>query len=287
MRPLPEVWVYRRPNGVRIGPAKSATARGPLAAPPTHNWLHVLAVMAHSDFRARYRAQALGVVWSLLNPLVMMSILSVIFTRVFRSEVKHFPVFMLIGLVLWQWVQTSLNGGTTVLVNNADMIKRTVFPRQLLPMSVVLSYGINFCVESTIVIASALVWPDAFRVSWALLMVPVTLAILALLLTGVSMATSVLNVIYRDVAYLVSTTLMLLYWLAPIVYPFEIVSERYRRILVFNPFAAILIGLRDAVMHGAWPSRMIWAGMLLPTAIIVLAGWAIFRHYERVALDYV
>src|SRR5205823_148278 len=100
-------------------------------------------------------------------------------------------------------------------------------------------------------------------------------------------ATSVLNVIYRDVAYLVSTSLMLLYWLTPIVYPFEIVSERYRRIMILNPFGAILIGMRDAIMHGVWPSRMVWLGMLAPTAIVVVAGWLIFRHYERVALDYV
>ena len=285
MRPLPDVWVHRRPTGVTLEAASGAgSGRARLRS---SSWFHVLWVLAHSDFRARYRAQALGVVWSLLNPLVMMTILSVIFTRVFRSEVKNFPVFMLIGLVLWQWIQTSLNSGTVVLVNNAEIIKRTVFPRQLLPVSVVFSYAINFSVESLIVLAAAVVWPDAFTISPALLMVPIALAILAVLLVGLTMASSVLNVIYRDVAYLVSTTLMLLYWLTPLVYPFEIVSEKYRRILIFNPFAAILIGVRDAVMLGVWPRPMVWVGMLAPTAVVVVAGWLIFRHYERIALDYV
>jgi lipopolysaccharide transport system permease protein len=284
MRPLPDVWVHRRPTGVTIQAAPQATGR---SHPRSSSWVHVLWVLAHSDFRARYRAQALGVVWSLLNPLVMMTILSVIFTRVFRSEVKHFPVFMLIGLVLWQWISSSLTSGTNVLVSNAEIIKRTVFPRQLLPVSVVFSYAINFAVEALIVLAAAIVWPDAFKISPALLMVPVSLSILAVLLCGLVMATSVLNVIYRDVAYLVSTALMLLYWLTPLVYPFEIVSERFRRLMIFNPFAAILIGMRDAVMLGVWPARMTWLGMLTPTAVVVVAGWLIFRHYERVALDYV
>jgi lipopolysaccharide transport system permease protein len=194
---------------------------------------------------------------------------------------------MLIGLVLWQWVATSLTNGTAVFVSNAEVIKRTVFPRQLLPMSTVLSYGINFCVESSIVFASVLVWPDAFKLSSALLVVPLALVVLALLLTGLTLATSVLNVIYRDIAYLVTTGLALLYWLTPLVYPIEIISERYRRILTFNPIGAVLIAIRGAVMDGVWPSRMVWAGMLVPTALVLLVGWAIFRHYERTALDYV
>jgi ABC-type polysaccharide/polyol phosphate export permease len=287
MRALPEVWVHRHPNGVKLGSLDGGRASSSDGA-GTPSWLHVLSVLARSDFRARYRAQALGVIWSLLNPLVMMSILSIIFTRFFpNNEQKHFPVFMLIGLVLWQWVGTSLNAGTAILVSNSEVIKRTVFPRQLLPISAVLSYGINFCVESSIVVASVFIWPHAFRLSSALLVVPIALVALGALLVGLTLATSVLNVIYRDVAFLVQTALQLLYWLTPLVYSLKAVPEKYQPLIMCNPIGAVLVAVRGALMDGQWPTRMLWTGMLAPTALVLLVGWAIFRHYERMALDYV
>jgi ABC-type polysaccharide/polyol phosphate export permease len=131
------------------------------------------------------------------------------------------------------------------------------------------------------------IWPHAFRLSPALLLVPVILLILVLLMIGLVLSTSVLNVIYRDVAYLVTTSLTLLYWLTPIIYPIRFVPEPYATIMHFNPLASILIALRGCVMEGVLPSALTWAGMLVPTAVVLLVGWAIFRHYERMVLDYV
>lgn len=285
MRPLPDVWIHRRAGGFTYGPLEGRASSRARRAPS--GWAHVLWVLTRNEFRARYRAQALGVLWSLLHPLVMMAILSVIFTRVFKSQVAHFPVFMLVGLVLWPWLANGLQPATLVFVTHADVVKRTVFPRHLLPISTVLSYGINFAVESMLVVCMVFVWPDAFRLSPALLLIPVYIAVLATLLCGLSLATSVLNVVYRDVAYLVQTGLMLLYWLTPIVYPLDVVPEPYRTALCFNPMGSIVIAVRDSLMEGRFPSLLVWTGMLVPTAIIVAVGWAVFRHYERLVLDYV
>jgi hypothetical protein len=121
----------------------------------------VLWVLVRTEFRARYRAQALGIVWSLLNPLVMMGIISVIFTQLFRSAEKFFPIFLLIGLLLWQWFSTSLNSATGIFVSNADIIKRTVFARPLLPIASVLSFGINFLLECVVLIAFIPIFPGS------------------------------------------------------------------------------------------------------------------------------
>jgi len=286
MRTLPEVWVHRRPTRVSHGLLDERRAQNS-GRVYSGSWLHILLVLTRNDFRARYRAQALGILWSLLNPLLMMGILSIIFTRVFHSQIVNFPVFMLLGLVIWNWVSNSIPTATQVFVSNADIVKRTVFARELLPVSVVLSYGMNFCLDTTIVFLSVVIWPAAFKLSAALLLVPVILGLLASFLTGVALATSVLNVIYRDVAYLVQTGLMILYWLTPIVYPPEVLPEPYRTIMHFNPMGAMLIAVRDAIMKGTVPSGLTWAGMILPTAVVVAAGYAIFRHYERMVLDYV
>jgi ABC-type polysaccharide/polyol phosphate export permease len=256
------------------------------AAGHTQAW-QVLWVLVRSDFRARYRAQALGVLWSLLNPIVMMGILSFVFTHAFRAAIPHFPIFMLIGLIVWQWVSSSLSAATQVFVAQAELVKRTVLPRELLPASVVLSYGLNFCVESLVLLAFVPIFPDAFRFSPALLLVPVLLFLLFLLLSAIALATSVLNVIYRDVAYLVSTSLLILYWLTPIIYPIDVIPQPYQTVLRCNPLAGVLIALRDAVMLGQAPSLRGWAAVILPIAFAGAVGWAIFRHYERMVLDYV
>jgi ABC-type polysaccharide/polyol phosphate export permease len=285
MRALPDVWVHRRPRGVSYG-SLDGDARAP--APRSTRWSHVLLVLTRNEFRARYRAQALGILWSLLNPLVTMVILSVIFTHVFHVSIPDYPVFLLIGFVVWQWVGNGLPPSTQTFVTHADIVKRTVFPRHLLPIASVLSYGVNFAMEASLLFLLAIVFPHAFRFSAALLLIPFILALLAALLAGVALATSVLNVVYRDVAYMVTTALTLLYWLTPIIYSLDRLPHPYREAMVLlNPLAAILLALRGCLMEGVFPSALTWAGMLGPTALVLLVGWLVFRHYERMVLDYV
>ncbi|HEX9103246.1 MAG TPA: ABC transporter permease [Polyangia bacterium] len=294
MRALPDVWVHRRPAGPSWGPLdEKSPASGKAGAPRTTGW-HVLSVLLRNEFRARYRSQALGILWSLLNPLVQTTILSVIFSHVsaFKSAIPSYPVYLLIGVVVWQWFATAINMATQSFISQADIVKRTVFSRQIVPLATALSYGINFAMEAMLVLALAAFWPHAFKLSPALLLVPVILAVLAALIVGVVLATSVLNVIYRDVAFLVSTALTLLYWLVPIIYPVSFVDDAampqlYKTLYHFNPITAILIALRGCIMDGALPSALTWAGMLAPTALMLAIGWAVFRHYERMVLDYV
>lgn len=322
LHPLPDLWVHRTPTRAYMGPlefeppAAGAEAmpetdalvrpqreplfsaigrglrsalRGTRGSDGTHGagWVHVLAVLTRTDFRARYRGQALGIVWSILYPLVMMGIMSLVFTQVFRSTNKHFPIFLLIGLIFWQWVTSSLGNATQVFVSHADIIKRTVFHRQLLPISMVLSYGVNFCIESMTLLLFIPIFPDAFRFSPALLVIPVLLGALVLLLAGITLITSVLNVIYRDVAYIVNTGLLLLYWLTPVIYPIEVIPYPYRIVIQGSPLSGILLALRHAVMDGQVPTLLGWAGIILPTILLFAIGWLLFRHYERMVLDYV
>jgi len=302
VRKLPALWTHRTAHRVYKGPLEAATATAvppaaeprlserdtaaPMAAHRQHP-LQVLWVLTRTEFRARYRAQALGIIWSILNPLVMMAIISVIFTQVFRSAEKHFPIFLLIGLLVWQWFTAAVTSATGVFVSNADIIKRTVFARALLPVSTVLSYGVNFCLESLVLLAFIPIFPGAFCLSWALLLVPVYIALAFVLMASIGLATSVLNVIYRDVSYLVNTALLILYWLTPLVYPLDVIPEPYRMLLQANPIAGILNSLRRAIMHGEAPSALGWAGMVLPTALAMVIGWRIYRHYEHMVLDYV
>jgi ABC-type polysaccharide/polyol phosphate export permease len=306
LRSLPEDFTHRTSRGVSHGPLPfDRDLPEPDGTRPTHqpvaieapdepaalvsrqSLLQVLWVLVRTEFRARYRAQALGIVWSLLNPLVMMGIISVIFTQLFRSAEKFFPIFLLIGLLMWQWFSTSLNSATAVFVQNADIIKRTVFARPLLPIASVLSYGINFSLECLVLIAFIPIFPGAFRLSPALLLVPVLLLLTVALIGGIALATSVLNVVYRDVGYLVSTSLLLLYWATPVFYPIDVIPFPFRTLLQCNPLAGLMTALRLAIMRGEFPTLLGWAGIVVPTLLAVVIGWRVFRHYETMVLDYV
>lgn len=278
VRELPDGWIHRTPD-------KSWSDGEERKRQPS--LLYALRVLTQHEFRARYRAQALGVVWSLLNPIVMMGILSLIFTRVFRSAQPNFPIFVLIGTILWQFVSSATSSATGSFMSHAGIVKNTVFPRRLVPLAVAGSYGINFLIESLVLLVFIPIFPDAFRLSWTLLLIPLVLACLAVLLSGIALMTSVLNVVYRDVAYLVNTALLILYWLTPVIYPVEVIPEPYQAALKCSPLTGVLNALRGIIMTGTPPSAMMWASMIFPSLAVLAVGWLIFKHYERMVLDYV
>jgi lipopolysaccharide transport system permease protein len=107
------------------------------------------------------------------------------------------------------------------------------------------------------------------------------------LLTGIALAASVLNVIYRDMAYLVSTGLSLVYWLTPVVYPPSMLPERWRALFAWNPLSGVMMGVRDALLRGTAPSGEAWLQLVVPTLLVLLVGVAIFRRHEREMLDHV
>ncbi|MEO6954694.1 MAG: ABC transporter permease [Polyangia bacterium] len=285
-RALPTLWTVRTPTGA-ISCRREGETFIPTSAPWIRERASLLRLFVGNDFRARYRAQALGVLWSLLQPLVMMAILSLVFTRAFRSTEPNFPVFLLLGLLVWQWVSSSLNAATIAFVANAELVKRTVFPRVLLPMSSVLSYGINAAIESIALVALIPFFHGAFHPSFALVLVPVVLLVLVTLLSGAALAIAALNVIYRDVAYLVSTGLSIVYWLTPIVYPPTLLPETWRELFSWNPLYGVVTMLRAIVMHAEWPTLSAWIHLLVPTVFVLVLGTALFNRHEREMLDHV
>jgi ABC-type polysaccharide/polyol phosphate export permease len=276
-KPLPDGWVHREAGRMWKEGAERMGAT---------DWLHALWVLTRHEFRVRYRAQALGVIWSLLNPIVMMGILSFIFSNVFPGDSKDYPIYVLIGLVVWQLVSNAANASANGFIGHAELLKRTVVPRVLLPTSVMLSYGINFLIESVVVIIFIPIFPHSFTLSWTLVLIPVVLFFLLLLLVGVALAVASLNVIYRDVQYLVSTGLMILYWLTPLIYFIDkIESQTVRTALKCNPLTGIVNALRGIIMDGHAPSLLMWASVVVPSLVALGIGWLIFRHYEQMVLD--
>ena len=238
-----------------------------------------------SEFRSRYRAQALGVAWSLLSPIATMFVLNLVLGPTFGRP--HYSMYLLLGLIVWSFVSSATNAAIATFVAKADIVKRSPALRIVLPVSVMASYVINLGIETLALLAFTPLVAGSVQLSWALLAVPAIVLVLVILLAGVALLGATLNALYRDVAYITSTALVFLFWLTPIVYPLDRVGEPYRAVLAANPLATIVEAIRGATMDGAWPSAQAWAIMVGSACAVLALGVGTFRRLEAAVLDHV
>lgn len=240
-------------------------------------WRHrVLAeALTARELKARYRGSALGLLWTLLNPLLMMLVYTLVFSVYMRAPVAHYPVFVFSGLLPWLWLSSALSQATVSVVREGHLLRKVSFPAEVLPFTAVASTGVNFLLTLPLYAAFALAsgTPLGLHLLWLGLLVPLTF----LLAYGPALALSALNVTLRDVEHLTASLLMLLFFLTPILYAEEWIPERFRQLALTNPVAAMVLSYRDVLYHGRSPEP----GRLLLLAasgvVLTLAGEAVFR----------
>lgn len=232
------------------------------------------------DLKVRYKNSALGFLWSLLNPLLMMVVFTFVFTQLLNQHIDDFPVFVLVGLLPWNWTQTAIAAGTTVLVDNASLINKVYFPRLLLPVSVVLSTMANYVLSLPALFLFMAVFGRPFT-PW-LVMIPAVVLIQAIFLTALVLILAPLHVYFRDTIVLVEVGLTAWFFMTPIFYPVEsVVPHLAAWMYRLNPMAAIVEEYRVALYHGAVPDPL-FTGRTGATAVLLLViGYLIFTRLSR------
>lgn len=286
-------WAHRSSRGLELGSEEpSGRAQGALAAlfgalATTWRLRKTLWILVLKEFKSRYRAQALGLAWSFAYPLIMMATVSLAFTHILKIRIPNFVVFYLIAAVYWQWFANATLAATGSFVENASLVKKTSFPRYLLPVAAVLANGINFLLEWLLVFGFYFVYPEAYRFNVTIVaLLPLTLVQL-LLLVGVGLSTSALNVRYRDVYYIVTSVMTFGFWLSPLLYSTEMAPPLLRRLLRMNPLAGVMEGARDVVMAGRWPNFASLLPAVAVASLVFLIGCAIFRRQNLQLSDHV
>lgn len=249
----------------------------------------LLYMLVVRDLKARYKNSVIGIVWSLLNPLLMMFIFTWVFTAMVPNRsIKAFPVFFLCGLLPWNYFTGGLVASTGSLVANASLIKKVYFPREVLPLSAVLSNLVHFLIALGVLFALM----PFFHIKltpWAALL-PVIILIQTAFVAGLGLALSVFNVFYRDVQHLLEVLLLGWFFLTPIFYPLDILPRDYnflgvtvdlwRWMQILNPMASIIAAYRDILYWG----RMVGLDFLARTAVtcflVFVIGMAVFRRYR-------
>ena len=246
----------------------------------------ILSTLVEKDFKSRYKAKALGRLWSIADPLVMVAIYTIVFAHILKVAEPFFPIFLMLAITPWRFFSNSVNGAAAAVSDNVQLVKKVAFPRVMLPLAVVFSHVRHFFIESLLLLCMFLYFRDAFVPSWNVLYLPLLLAVQFVFVCGVALAVSALNVRYRDTQYILSSGLLVLYWLTPGFYSFSIVPPNIARILALNPMVGVIEGFRSVLLHGTRPSFTLLGTAGLSAAAIFVIGLLIFRHFENVFADY-
>lgn len=234
------------------------------------------------DLKVRYKRSALGVLWTMLNPLLLMGILAFVFSHILRVTIEHFAIYLLSALVLWNFFSQATSWSTACFLSYAPVMKKIYVPQSIFVLATVLAGVVNLFISLVPLAIIMLVMGHSFSPALAFLPVPILLTTLFSL--GISLALAPISIMFADVVPIYQVVLTGWMYLTPILYPLTLLPDEYRRFLVLNPMTHLVEAFRTPIYQGEIPSANVLITSTVAGVGTLLIGWLIFRRYsDRVA----
>jgi ABC-2 type transport system permease protein len=221
----------------------------------------------------------IGIFWTMLNPLAMMIIFTIVFSHIFRFEIEHFEIYFLSEyLVFMFFSQTTVNSMTS-LSWHGGLMKKVRVPKSIFAVSTVISGLINLCIAYIPLFAIILIRGASIRPT--VLFLPVSFILIAMFALGVSLLLSALAVYFEDVSHMYQVATIALMYLTPIVYPISIIPYKFLWVIRINPLTQLFKLARDPVYYGTLPSMHVIAASIIVSVVSLLVGWTVFNRLSR------
>ena len=236
------------------------------------------------DLRIRYKRSILGYFWTMLNPLLMMIVFSVIFSLLLRFDMKNYSVYLITGILPWNFFVQSVIISNMSIITNAGLIKKVYVPKVIFPISNVTSNLVNFLLA---IIPLFLLMPIlGVNIDISALYLPVPIAILFVFTCGLSLIFATLNVFFRDMSHIIEVIFQLWFYLTPIIYPITAIPEKYRLLFKYNPMYYFIKCFQDPLYNHFLPDAQTLLVAFLLAVFTYLFGWWFFHKCENNFIHY-
>ena len=244
-----------------------------------YNYRELLKTNIKKEIRGKYKGSWLGVIWTFLNPLLMLAVYAIVFPYILRVDVENYTIFMIVALIPWNFFTTAIQTGTGSVVANGNILKKVYFPREIIPISITTSQLINFLITCIIVTIFIIVSGVGFSIH--LLLFPILVLIQYMLTLGLTFILSALTVFIRDVSHFISVILMLGFYATPIVYLGSMLPEKFQIFLKLNPMAQLVEAYRAILYYHKFPDIKMMTIWGIGSFIILIIGYLIFKKLEK------
>jgi len=218
----------------------------------------LIAALTARDLKARYRGSILGYFWSLANPLLLLGVYTLVFTKFFPQQVvQPYPLFLFSGILPWTFFAAAVLESTTSISTNAGLIKKVMFPAEALPVVVVLSHLVHFALAIPILLTAILAFAalGKFTLTWTMLLAPLLMVLQTMFVAGIALTVSSASVLFRDLRDIVANLMQLGFFVTPIIYLIDNIESRaLRAMLRVNPMTPFVVAYQDVFFFGRLPN---------------------------------
>ena len=243
------------------------------------NYRELLKSNVKKEIRGKYKGSFLGVLWSFINPLLSVLVYAIVFPYILRVKQENYLIFLIVGVIPWNFFVTVIQQGTTTILGNQNIIKKVFFPREILPISVAVSALINFFISCIIILAFTI--GSGIGISYHIILLPIIALIEFILSLGIIFILSAVNVYVRDTEYIVNFITTMLFYGTPVLYSLSMFKGKFLTLIQLNPMTHIIEAYRSILYYQTWPDFSTLLIVTLFSIILMIFGYMIFRILER------